>query len=230
MKSRKVLLLTAAGVLATNAGALAAQEAGRVSVDQLNTLIENREPEVRVGKVDQDRLVVRRIDVVDENGTIRVSLAAPTPSPIIGGIQYKRAFPVSGLTLFDREGNERGGYGVADIEGTAAVLALDHANHDAIGWRVMPDGSVSFVINERAPLVHEPALDDRLIPGFGSASRIQLNVAANGIPAIDLTDAQDRPRLRLTVTEKGYGAIEFLDANGQVVQTLSPEQTGKQAK
>lgn len=61
------------------------------------------------------------------------------------------------------------------------------------------------------------------MPGTDAATRIALTVAADGTPAIALADRQDRPRLRLTVTEEGYGAIEFLDAQGKVVQTLAPE-------
>lgn len=83
--------------------------------------------------MDYERLVVRRLDVVDENGVIRMVLAAPTPAPILDGIQYRRAFPISGLTIYDKSGSERGGLGVADIEGSAVMLAQDHANTDAIG-------------------------------------------------------------------------------------------------
>jgi len=34
---------------------------------------------------------------------------------------------------------------------------------------------------------------------------------------------EDRPRVRIKVTPEGYGAIEFLDAEGKVVQTIAPE-------
>src|SRR5207244_6571524 len=120
---------------------------------------------------------------------------------------YKRAFPVSGLVLFDKNGSERGGYGVADIEGSAVVAAQDHVNGDAIGWRIMPDGSVLFAINQRPPIVREPELGDHIIPGVASSTRIKLSVAADGTPEIALADKSDRTRLRLTVTEEGFGAI-----------------------
>ncbi len=172
--------------------------------------------------VDRERLTVRRVDIVDETGVIRMTLAAPTPAPIIDGIQYKRVFPVSGLVIYDKNGTERGGYGVADIDGSAVVAAEDHVNSDAIGWRVMPDGSVSFGINERPPIQRKPALGNAIVPG-NAVTRIEMNVAANGVPTISLADKQNRPRVRLTVTQEGYGAIEFLDAEGKVVETLAPE-------
>ena len=104
-----------------------------------------------------------------------------------------------------------------------AVLALDHPAMDAIGWRVSPDGAVSFTINAAPPLVREPGLDDRLVPGVSTSTRIRLSVDADGAPAIALADAEDRPRVRMTVTAEGYGAIEFLNAAGEVVHVLAPE-------
>ena len=112
--------------------------------------------------------------------------------------------------------------------GTVAVLALDHPAMDAIGWRVMPDGAVSFSINQAPPLLREPALDNRLVPGVGTPTRIRLSVAADGTPAVSLADADNQARVRMTVTPEGYGAIEFLDASGKVVHVLAPERDLKQ--
>ncbi len=195
----------------------------RPSVEALERIIETRTPETRVETPDQDRITARRIDIVDENGVIRMTLSGQTPAPIIDGIQYKRVFNVAGMILYDENGSERGGFGTADVDGGMAVLALDHPAMDAIGWRVSPDGEVSFSINQAPPLVREPALGDRLVPGVQTSTRIKLDVAADGTPAIALADKADRPRLRLTVTEEGYGAIEFLNAEGQVIHTLAPE-------
>jgi hypothetical protein len=50
-----------------------------------------------------------------------------------------------------------------------------------------------------------------------------MSVAADGSPSIALADKQNRPRIRLTLTKEGFGAIEFLDAEGKVVDTLAPE-------
>lgn len=212
--------LFAAGTIAS--GGACADAPKRPSVEELSQALLTAKPETKVRKPDRERLVVRRLDIVDEQGVIRATLAAPTPAPIVDGIQYKRAFPVSGLVLFDKDGSERGGYGVADIEGSAVVAAQDHVNGDAIGWRIMPDGSVTLSINERPPIVREPALANHIIPGVAS-TRIRLSVAADGTPEIALADKADRPRVRLTLTEEGYGAIEFLDAAGDVVETLAPE-------
>ena len=202
-----------------------AQEAEprRPSLQVLESIIETRDPETRVETVDHDRISARRIDIVDADGTIRMTLAAETPAPIIDGIQYKRAFDVAGLVIYDDKGSERGGFGTADIEGGAAVLALDHPAMDAIGWRVSPDGSVSFVINQAPPLIRDPGLGGALVPGVLTPTRMELSVAADGTPTVALSDKNDKPRVRLTVTEGGFGAIEFLNASGEVIHTIAPE-------
>lgn len=198
-------------------------EPRRPSLQALESIIETRDPEIRVEAVDHARISVRRIDIVDEDGTIRMTLAADTPAPIIDGIQYRRAFGVSGLILYDENGSERGGFGVADVDGGMAVLALDHPAMDAIGWRVSPDGSVAFTVNQAPPLIRDPGLGDRLVPGVATSTRIKLTVAPDGAPAVALADQQDRTRVRMTVTDEGYGAIEFLNAEGEVVHVIAPE-------
>jgi len=203
----------------------AAEDPGpsRPSLSALQRIIESRSPETTVATPEHDRITAQRIDIVDENGVIRMTLSGRTPAPIIDGIQYRRAFNVAGLVLYDDKGSERGGFGTADVAGGMAVLALDHPAMDAIGWRVSPDGEVAFSINQAPPLLREPALGNRLVPGVKTSTRIRMVVGADGTPAIALSDKADRTRLRLTVTAEGCGAIEFLDAEGRVVHTLAPE-------
>lgn len=195
----------------------------RPSLEVLERIIETRTPQTRVEAPDHDRITARRIDIVDADGTIRMTLSGATPAPIIDGIQYKRAFNVAGLILYDDKGSERGGFGTADVDGGMAVLALDHPAMDAIGWRVSPDGAVSFVINQAPPLIREPGLGDALVPGVQTPTRMRLSVAADGTPAVALSDRNDKPRVRMTVTEEGFGAIQFLNAAGDVIHTLAPE-------
>ena len=106
--------------LAAQAQDAAPESPRRPSLQALESIIETRDPQLRVETVDHDRISARRIDIVDEDGTIRMTLAAETPAPIIDGIQYRRAFGVSGLILYDEKGSERGGFGVA-----AAALMWD---------------------------------------------------------------------------------------------------------
>jgi hypothetical protein len=58
---------------------------------------------VRVAKAatQPDVLRVKRLAVVDDNGTERVVIAAPLPDPIILGMGVKRDGPVSGVLILD---------------------------------------------------------------------------------------------------------------------------------
>lgn len=218
--TRTILALAALAVL--SAQAADPDKPKRPSVEALHRLIVDKTPQMRVEKPDSERITARRIDIVDEKGLIRMTLAGQTPA-IVDGIQYRRNADVAGMVLYDTTGSERGGIGIADANGGVVVLALDHPASDAVGWQVLPDGEVRFLINQAAPQIREPALGNRLIPGVAAPNRIGLVVAADGTPAIALKDKADRPRLRLTVTSEGYGAIEFLDAKGKVIHTLAPE-------
>lgn len=226
-----VPLIAVAALLLANSHAVAQSTTGAAapSIKALEKSIVDHSPETKVETVDHDRITARRIDIVGDDGTIRMTLSATTPAPIIDGIQYKRAFNVSGMVLFDAKGNERGGFGIADRSiGSTAVLALDHPAMDAIGWRVDPDGAVNFIINQAPLLVRDPNYDNRLVPGIPAPTRIKLSVASNGTPAVALSDANDQPRVRMTVTSEGYGAIEFLDATGKIIYVLAPERDSKE--
>lgn len=223
---RSILMTAVPMVLATLTAVPAMSqdaESKRPSLDVLNRIIEDRSPQTRIEAPDHDRISARRIDIIDADGTIRMTLSGETPAPIIDGIQYKRAFNVAGLILYDDKGSERGGFGTADVEGGMAVLALDHPAMDAIGWRVSPDGSVTFSINQAPPLIREPALGNALVPGVSTPTRMQFTVAADGTPAVSLSDKNNKPRIRMTVTEEGFGSIQFLDAEGTVIHSITPE-------
>ena len=205
------------------------KEAKRPSLETIRSIILDDNPQTRVDSIDHERITAKRIDIVGDDGTIRMTLSADTPPPIIDGIQYKRAFGVAGMIVYDAEGSERGGFGVADTPGGAsAVLALDHPAMDAAGWRVSPDGSVMFVINQAPALIREPGIGNRLVPGVEAPTRIKLSVDSDGTPAIALADGDNQPRVRMTVTAEGHGAIEFLDATGKVIHVLAPGRDLKQ--
>ena len=215
------------GVVASGAAtALMAQTEGGLPpavFEKLKTLIVDPDVRMTVSKVDHERLVVRRLDIVDEKGVIRMTLAGRSPNGIMDGVEYRRACPVSGITLYDERGSERGGFGIADIPGAAAVLASDHANHDAIGWRVMPDGSVMFAMNGREQIISEPRLGNKLVPGLNAKSRLSMNLAPDGSPSIELADKEGRARIRLATGSDGGGEIQFLNEEGRIIQRISGE-------
>ena len=57
-----------------------------------------------------DILRVRGLVVADANGVERVRIGAPLPEPIVLGKRIPRGGDISGILLYDAEGNERSGY------------------------------------------------------------------------------------------------------------------------
>jgi hypothetical protein len=68
-------------------------------------------------------LTVRGLVIVDERGVERVRIGAPLPDPIVQGKRLPRQGVVSGMLIFDADGDERGGY-VTNSRGDA-FLTLD---------------------------------------------------------------------------------------------------------
>lgn len=81
-------------------------------------------------------------------------------------------------------------------------------------------------IGQRAPIVREPSLDDRILPALQATANIRIGMTPEGSASLGMTDPQARTRLRFVVTDEGYGAVEFLDAEGEVVSTYAPERDG----
>jgi hypothetical protein len=68
-------------------------------------------PVTRAARIDHERLVVRRLDVVDERGVVRLMLAAPGPGAILGGREYPRVFPFSACSSSTATGTSGAGTG-----------------------------------------------------------------------------------------------------------------------
>jgi|GEM_PF-458328 len=83
--------------------------------------------------------------ILDENGHDRITLGAPSPSSWIG-----RIAPLTGITVNDEEGSERGGFGL--IKGKQfdrMVIGLDHSTgYEGATMAVLEDGSTSLSLSE----------------------------------------------------------------------------------
>lgn len=92
-----------------------------------------------------DILRVRGLVVVDENGTERVWVGAPLPEPLILGKRHPRGSNVSGILLFDEEGNERSGYVTSD--GYPNVFfTLDSVGRQHVLFLNEPQGSPTLML------------------------------------------------------------------------------------
>ena len=80
-----------------------------------------------------DVLRVRELNVVDGNGVTRVKIGAPLAHAVVNGHQNKSRGgrpkdTISGILLFDAEGNERSGYATVDHGYSNVMLTLDDKN------------------------------------------------------------------------------------------------------
>jgi hypothetical protein len=185
-------------------------------------LVTDRAPKVKVNadEVNFERLATRRVDIVDEKGVIRMTLAAELPNPVVDGIEYKRNAPISGIMIRDDKGNERGGIGFH--ASGRVLLALDHVNGEAVGLAALEDGSTEVFLGGRGEVVRDPRLGGRIVPALGSAGELRISIDKKGGQALNMTDRQGRTRLTLHITEEGHGEIRFLDADGKVVGRYGP--------
>jgi hypothetical protein len=92
----------------------------------------------------QDHLVLRRLDIVDDQGKSRVILAAPLPPPFRFGKVGHRDGPVSGILIADSTGTERGGYVTSEGKQANALLTLDAQGRQTVLLLAEPDGSTLF--------------------------------------------------------------------------------------
>ena len=107
----------------------------------------------------QDRVRARLIEVVDDQGVVRISLGQDPA-------QTQRRSRACGITLHDAQGDERGGLGTMDD--LSAVIALDapagvgDPMRDRIGMMVGPDGAARVVvIGNHAELAAQVSADAR---------------------------------------------------------------------
>jgi hypothetical protein len=102
-------------------------------------------------------LRVRELVIVDQHGIERVRMGAPLPEPITLGKRYRRGgSSVSGVLLYDSEGNERSGYVTDDREG-GFLRFFDKDNavetESASNLRVTQGGKVIF---QQPPIAENP--------------------------------------------------------------------------
>lgn len=167
---------------------------------------------------DFDRITARRIDIVEPDGVRRLVLtsAAATPGPIIDGREGVRNFPFSGLMLYDREGDEIGGYGSGSgPSGDLMIHTMDFGQSEALASfrRLNPSGSGSagIFLSDQPPL-SMPSREATQIDW----TRIRIHNPDKAAEIL-LNDSQHRPRIRLMVDAEDRARIEVLDPEGRPV-------------
>ena len=196
-----------------------------------------------------DELTVQRLNVVDANGTLRFVLSnRDRMHPgVMDGVTINRARPVAGMLFFNDEGDEVGGltYSGTDDNGRRANAGImfDQLKQDqtigltyseANGQRLaglqvwdrseQPLSDVIKGLNAANAIPEEVARDEAIkaVRAKAPAGPRRVFVGKNTEKAaiVSLADANGKPRLVMTVGADGAAAIDFLDADGRLVQRI----------
>jgi hypothetical protein len=203
----------------------------------------------RSKKVTFDEIDVKRINLTEPDGTVRlvISNKANFPGLIVKGEEYPHDRQTAGMLFFDDEGTENGGLifgGSKNKDGK--VESWGHLSFDQYqGDQVMvleggeSDGQryagIKFVDEPDVPLnLVTDALklpDDqrraRMRQIFSGKNKVQTRVSLGKEPdhsaSLHLRDAEGRDRIVLKVAGDGIPSMQFLDDQGKVVAQFPKE-------
>ena len=103
---------------------------------------------VQAAAGDRSILRVRGLIITDDHGVERVWIGAPLPNPPLFGKRYKRSVSVSGILLFDADGNERSGYVTNDRSPGPVFLSLDSVGSEVADFTAHAGGGVTAEIRD----------------------------------------------------------------------------------
>ena len=180
-----------------------------------------------------------------------ISDKAHFPGLIIRGKEYPHPRPEAGMLFFNNEGTENGGLifgGHKEKDGkiidSGGSLTFDQYEEDQIvqiegshdsnghfaGLMVFdrPDRPIekdlqeSPKIESMPPTEREKLMAQRAKSNYYGAARIKMARTDDGAAGISLCDARGRPRIVMQVRMDGLSSLKFLDADGKVLNELTP--------
>ena len=181
-----------------------------------------------------------------------ISNTARTPGIYIRGVErpHPSGRRSAGMLFFNDEGTENGGLSFSGRrlpDGTAVGgghLSFDQYEQDQViqltqsegggrRWAGMvvsdrPDAPLDFDLAQRITAMPEgpertAAIQRIQAEGTFGRQRVWVGKTRDRESAVLLSDAQGRPRIRMRVAPDGASAIDFLDENGGVVRSLTPQ-------
>lgn len=169
-----------------------------------------------------DEITVRRINVVEPDGTLRMVISdhAKLPGIIVKGKEQPFERPQAGLIFYNDEGSENGG-----------LIFGGRKNKE--GKVVDSGGSLTFDkygANQIIQLLGVEDSEDRFaglsvtdsITGTENYRRVWVGRGDDGTATIALMDGKGRKRILLEVGENGRSSLSFLDDKGNVLEKLEP--------
>jgi hypothetical protein len=141
---------------------------------------------------------------------------------VFSGNKTQHGYRAGGDLLFDQYKQDQ----------TVGIQYEDENGRRSAGLRVWdrPNEDLAKLMDERVlPVEKMPdgpaktaAIDQLRQAGLLGASRVFVGKTADGKSLLLLCDGKGRPRLRLSVTNGGDAAIEFVNAEGKVVNRVTP--------
>jgi len=192
---------------------------------------------VEVGLAVVDHLTVKRIDVVEDDGTLRIVIGNSTHGrtiPMRGRlVEHPGRYPSAGLLFVNDDGTECGGLQYRGLRGPdgkeqSGYLTVDDYEQNEslrLGMIQSAAGSEKFVEFSDRPdwsivdLVDRPEEVDTSAAGL---SRMRLARENDGSVQLVLRDGRGQDRLRFVVPEDGDVVVEVLDADG-IPRSLLPD-------
>jgi len=169
-----------------------------------------------------DEITVHRINVVEPDGTLRMVISnhASLPGIMVHGKEQPFDRPQAGMLFYNDEGSENGGL-------------IFGGRKNAKGEVVDSGGSLSFDKYDANQIVQFAGVDDHedqfagvsvsdSVAGGQNHRRIWVGRGDDGAAVVALMDDKGRKRISMEVTADGTPRLSFLDAEGKVVNQLTP--------
>jgi hypothetical protein len=196
-----------------------------------------------------EEIDVERINIVEKDGQVKLVISnkerLPGPGDIVKGeLGTRQGLKTPGMLFYNEKGDECGGliFGSREQDGkyaAATALLFDKYNGDQVmGMRVEDVGGGRRTVglnvwdqpdvspeeqhknyDEAAKLSDGPE-KDALRQQAVAHQRMFIGRTSDKQARIVLSDANGRPRIRLSVEQNGEAKLEFLDRSGKVTQTL----------
>jgi hypothetical protein len=195
-----------------------------------------------------EEIDVERINIVEKDGQVKLVISnkerLPGPGNIVKGEFGTRAgLKTPGMLLYNEKGDECGGliFGSREQDGkygAGAGLLFDKYNGGQVIGMNYDDGNGNRTVSlriwdqpdvspaeqeknyEEARKLKDGPEKDALRQQAVAHQRVFIGRASDKHARISLSDANGRPRIRLSVAADGEAKIEFLDVSGKVIQTL----------
>lgn len=199
-----------------------------------------------------DTIDVQRLNMREPDGTLRMAISnkALFPGAIFKGKEYPHASraDTAGMIMFDDEGTEDGGLifgGARGQDGKVRsfghlsfdqymqdqVVNLEHGEEDGhrsagLSFNDMPDAPMDIETLSKIESMKDgpekQAIIKKLIAdGVGGHPRLFIG-KQEGVARLIIRDTAGKPRISMQVKADGDASIDFLDAAGKTLRTITP--------